>query len=268
MPQQKRADWVRLAQSPAHIERIEAFFGGHGYEPHRHDTYAIGQTLSGVQRFHYRGGLQHSLPGGTMVLHPDEAHDGEAGTEEGFRYRMVYIEPALIQKILGGRPLPFIPGGISSDPRLLRAALPLLKDVSAHFAPLEEEDALYDLAQTLAAVGGQRFRRRAFDYPAAERAREYIHACFAQNITLDTLANVSGRDRWSLSRDFRALFGASPWRYVMMRRLDFCRQRMLAGDNLADIAAHAGFADQSHMTRQFISRFGLSPGRWLKFVRP
>jgi AraC-like DNA-binding protein len=54
----------------------------------------------------------------------------------------------------------------------------------------------------------------------------------------------------------------------MMRRLDFCRQRMLAGDNLADIAAHAGFADQSHMTRQFISRFGLSPGRWLKFVRP
>ena len=94
MSQQKRADWVRLAQSPAHIERIEAFFGGHGYEPHRHDTYAIGQTLSGVQRFHYRGGLQHSLPGGTMVLHPDEVHDGEAGTEEGFRYRMVYIEPA------------------------------------------------------------------------------------------------------------------------------------------------------------------------------
>lgn len=25
MSQQKRADWVRLAQSPAHIERIEAF---------------------------------------------------------------------------------------------------------------------------------------------------------------------------------------------------------------------------------------------------
>ncbi|CAM3564943.1 hypothetical protein SB6411_04205 [Klebsiella spallanzanii] len=135
MSQQKRGDWVRLAQSPTQIERIEAFFGGHGYEPHRHDTYAIGQTLSGVQRFHYRGGLQHNLPGGTMVLHPDEVHDGDAGTEEGFRYRMVYIEPSLIQKILGGKPLPFIPGGISSDPRLLRAALPLLKDVNDVFAP-------------------------------------------------------------------------------------------------------------------------------------
>ena len=103
---------------------------------------------------------------------------------------------------------------------MLRAALPLLKDVNAVFAPLEEEDALYDLAQTLppsaasASTPGLRLSRRG-------KAREYIHACFAQNITLDTLANVSGRDRWSLSRDFRALFGASPWRYVMMRRLDF-----------------------------------------------
>ncbi|MCV5290070.1 AraC family ligand binding domain-containing protein, partial [Escherichia coli] len=81
---------------------------------------------------------------------PDEIHDGEAGTEAGFHYRMVYIEPALIQMILGGRPLPFIPGGLSADPRLRRAALPLLKAVTDTFEPLEEEDALYDLAQTLA----------------------------------------------------------------------------------------------------------------------
>lgn len=267
MSQQQSADWVRLAQSPSRTERIEAFFGGHGYEPHRHDTYAIGQTIAGVQSFHYRGGLQHSLPGGTMVLHPDEIHDGEAGTEAGFHYRMVYIEPALLQKILGGRPLPFIPGGLSADPRLGRAVQPLLKAVTDTFEPLEEEDALYDLAQTLAVVGGQRSRRQAFDYQAAERAREYIHACFMQDMTLDTLSQVSGRDRWSLSRDFRTLYGTSPWRYVMMRRLDFCRQRMRAGERLVDIAADAGFADQSHMTRQFISRFGLSPGRWLRAIR-
>lgn len=88
-----------------------------------------------------------------------------------------------------------------------------------------------------------------------------------QDMTLDTLSQVSGRDRWSLSRDFRTLYGTSPWRYVMMRRLDFCRHRMRAGERLVDIAADAGFADQSHMTRQFISRFGLSPGRWLRAIR-
>ncbi|EKK3976579.1 AraC family transcriptional regulator [Cronobacter sakazakii] len=268
MPGEKEnKDWVKLAQTPGKIERIEAYFSGHGYEPHRHDTYAIGRTLFGVQRFHYRDGKKHSLPGGTMVLHPDEIHDGEAGTTEGFQYRMLYIDPALIQKILGGKPLPFIPGGISSDPRLYAATEPLLKAPEESFDALEEEDALYDLARTMASIGGQRFRRCLVDYRSAESAREYIQTAFTQNITLETLSAVSGKDRWSLSRDFRALYGTSPYRYVTMRRLEYCRRKIQAGLTLAEAATEAGFSDQSHMTRQFIKTFGLSPGRWQKFIQ-
>lgn len=267
MPHAKRPqDWVKLADTPARFERLEAFFSGHGYESHRHDTYAIGRTLSGVQRFHYRGSMRHSLPGGTLVLHPDELHDGEAGTADGFQYRMIYIEPALIQRMLGGRPLPFIPGGISADPRLYAATAPLLRAMDEPFDALEEADALYELAHTLATVGGQRYRRQAFDYQAAERAREYIHSAFHRTITLEELAAVSGRDRWSLSRDFRALFGTSPYRYVTQRRLEHCRRLMLAGGSLVDSALAAGFTDQSHMTRQFTRTIGVSPHRWLTIV--
>ena len=53
-------DWIVRAPRSERMERIEAFFSGHGYEPHRHDTYAIGRTLAGVQSFHYRGGQRHS----------------------------------------------------------------------------------------------------------------------------------------------------------------------------------------------------------------
>jgi len=70
-----------------------------------------------VQSFNYRRDYRHSLPGGTIVLHLDEPHDGQAGTDAGFHYRMIYVEPALIQQILGGRPLPFIAGGLSDDLR-------------------------------------------------------------------------------------------------------------------------------------------------------
>ncbi|WP_395038151.1 AraC family transcriptional regulator [Klebsiella aerogenes] len=264
---QKNKDWVKLAHTPGKIERLEAYFSGHGYEPHRHDTYAIGRTLSGVQRFRYRGSKQHSLPGGTMVLHPDEIHDGEAGTLEGFQYRMFYIEPALIQKILGGKPLPFIHSGISSDPRLFAATGPLLKAPEDSIDTLEEEDALYDLAQTLAVVSGQRFRRCLVDYQSVERAREYIQSEFSQNISLDTLSSVCGKDRWSLSRDFRTLFGTSPYRYVTMRRLAYCRHLIQLGLSLAESALAAGFSDQSHMTRQFIKAYGISPGRWQTFIQ-
>lgn len=75
-------DWIRFAPSQAGLERIEAFFEGYAYDPHRHDTYAIGYTMSGVQSFDYRGALCNSTRGKVMVLHPDEVHNGRAGKRE------------------------------------------------------------------------------------------------------------------------------------------------------------------------------------------
>jgi AraC-like DNA-binding protein len=262
-----RNDWFHRAPDVGGLQRFEAFFAGHGYDLHRHDTYAIGHTLAGVQSFQYRGGRRHSLPGKTIVLHPDEAHDGEAGTESGFQYRMMYIEPALIQQMLGGQPLPFIKTGLSNDPRLFAATGALLRSLDCPLDPLEEQDALFDLAQALSTVGGVPTKRSGFDYIAAQRAREYIHSALDRTVTLDELAQHSGRDRWSLSRDFRLLFGTSPYRYLTMRRLAMVRALLIQGQTLVSAALIAGFTDQSHMTRQFSKTYGLSPARWMKMQR-
>lgn len=262
------ADWIDRAPLAGGIERIEAFFHDTAYNLHRHDTYAIGRTLAGVQRFHYRRSVRDSLPGGTMVLHPDEAHDGQAGTDEGFRYRMIYVEPALFQQALGGKPLPFIEGGLSRDPRLLAATEALLQAVDCPLDPLEQEDAIFDLAIALYAVSGARATPRIADYQAAERARQYLHDFLDEAVTLDELAAASGRDKWGLSRDFRALFGTSPHRYLTMRRLDQVRELAAQGLRLVDASAAAGFTDQSHMTRHFTRTWGVSPSRWLKMINP
>lgn len=261
------SDWVRHSQLGAGLERIEAYFGGHGYAPHRHDTYALGLTLSGVQSFAYRRSQRHSLPGGAMVLHPDELHDGHAGTDAGFRYRMVYVEPALIQQVLGGRPLPFVEGGLSADPRLKAALLPLLQGLDEDLEPLARDDAIYDLAWALDAVAGRRNVRRLPDLGAVERARACIHDALVQGVTLDALAQASGLDRWRLCRDFRALYGTSPYRYLTMRRLELVRKLAAGGVELASAAATAGFSDQSHMTRHFVRAYGLPPGAWLRMLR-
>ena len=248
-------DWIVRRAPDDRFERIEAYFGGRGYGLHRHDTYAIGCTLAGVQSFHYRRGLRHSLPGGVLVLHPDEAHDGQAGTDAGFHYRMAYVQPALIQRILGGRPLPFIRDGISSDPRLGAACAALLRNDEGDADPLREDDALYAPAARLP------------DYAAGERARQYIHDTHGMAISLDDLERAAGIDRWRLSRDFRALYGASPYRYALLRRLDLARRLIAAGRPLADAAAEAGFSDQSHMTRRHAQAFGMTPAQWRGTLR-
>ncbi|PXX37803.1 AraC family transcriptional regulator [Undibacterium pigrum] len=263
-------DWIHHAPGSERLERIEAYFAGNAYAMHRHDTYAIGTTLAGVQSFVYRGSTRHSLRGGTIVLHPDEAHDGQAGTGDGFHYRMIYVEPALIQKILGGQALPFIKHGISSDPRLHVATLPLLQAMNQPLDALEEQDALFDLAHAMLACSdiitnssGSTGKALHFDYRAAESAREYMHSALTDNISLEDLAVHSGRDRWSLSRDFRLLFGTSPYRYLTMRRLDLVKSLLMQGHTLVNAALAAGFSDQSHMSKHFVKAFGLTPLRWL-----
>src|ERR1700690_413726 len=89
------------------IERLQARFRGRAFAPHRHDTYAIGVTLAGVQTFRYRGETRHCLPGQCHILHPDELHDGAAGTADGFAYRILYVDPGLVQEAVGGGALPF-----------------------------------------------------------------------------------------------------------------------------------------------------------------
>lgn len=262
------SDWVIRSTQPGAIERIEAWFGSHGYDPHRHDTYSIGRTLAGVQSFHYKGALRHGMPGNTLVLHPDELHDGMAGTETGFSYRMAYIDPALIQAALGGQPLPFVPGGLSSDPRLFHASETFVQGVDHPLERLEEQDAIYDLAMALRAVAGKPRGRKRLDYRSAERAKAFILEHLHLGITLEMLERASGREQWSLSRDFRALYGTSPYRFVTLRRLDNVRRLLLDGFTLVDAALAAGFHDQSHMTRHFTRSYGVPPLRWLERLRP
>ncbi len=258
----------RVECATAEPLRIEAFVAGAGFAPHRHDTYTLAWTLKGVQSFCYRRTQRHSLPGGLVVLHPDELHDGRAGTDEGLLYRSIYVEPALIQDVLGGRSLPFLESGTSTDPRLMRALRPLLEEYQRPLDRLELQDALYELSVALCEVCGNPRRLPRADFGSAETARQYLLEHWDQPLGLDTLERIAQRDRWKLSRDFRALFGTSPYRYLSMRRLEKARELMLEGCSLADVAAACRFSDQSHFTRQFRKAFGITPGQWTACVRP
>src|SRR4051812_43071390 len=90
------SDWMRQTEAIGGVELFSARLQRLAYRRHRHDTYAISLTELGVQAFTYRSATHFSRPGQVVVLHPDEPHDGHAGTEDGFGYRQLYIEPAMI----------------------------------------------------------------------------------------------------------------------------------------------------------------------------
>lgn len=257
---------MRMGSGTEGIERMEAFFRGYAYDPHRHDTYAFGLTLSGVQSFDYRGARRDSLSGHAIVLHPDEVHNGRSGIPEGFSYRMLYVEPRLIRAAMGerGRALPFVSAAVSQDARLVSAVAHALDDLDAPLDGLATEDLLLPLADALLALDPSVARPggRLIDQKAAERARQHLDAHVGTIVDSHELEAVSGLDRFALARQFRAAFGTSPYNYLVMRRLQRARRLLLQGASLADAAFACGFADQSHFTRQFRRAYGVTPGRW------
>jgi AraC-like DNA-binding protein len=262
-------DGIVQAPATSSIERIEARFHGHGFEPHRHDTYAIGVTLAGVQTFHYRGSARASLPGKVIVLHPDELHDGSAGTEDGLRYRMLYLPPERLIEATGTASLPFVRDPVLADDEFRQCLAEALDDLEA-----EPQDLLLD--DLIARLSASLWRHADMHGPANSsglareavlRCRDYLQENCARLVSSQELESVSGLDRYTTARQFRRLLGTSPHRYLLMRRLDRTKTLMAAGNSLADVAADAGFADQAHFTRHFKKTFGMPPGRWMALTK-
>ncbi|SNZ20447.1 AraC-type DNA-binding protein [Cohaesibacter gelatinilyticus] len=265
-----KRDWVEAAPYQPGIHRIEAFFSGDAYAPHRHDTYSIGYTIHGIQSFSYRGARTASTAGRVMVLHPDEVHDGGAGSDEGFHYKMLYIDPSLIRAALGdgASTLPFVKEAILTDPRLFHAIQTAFADMAIELEPTALDEIAVLLADGLLA-NDQSVKRSSgslIDLKAIKRAKDYLEANLERPVTSDELETVSGQDRFSLARQFRKALGTSPYRYQMLRRLDLARAEIQKGNSLVNASIMAGFSDQPHMSRHFKSTFGISPGQWQRLT--
>lgn len=254
----------RAGEGSEGIERIEAYIPSLGFSMHRHDTYAIGITLSGVQAFKYRGAQRYCLPGECHILHPDEAHDGSSASEGGFRYRIAYIDPCLVQRAIGGKPLPFVETPVvkltPAQERLLSAAWDMTDQVDA-LRQVEIVAAVTEVLETLVSPRGRKQDSLCLD--ALLRVHELLASVPASRHALEELERVAGLDRWTLARQFRAAFGTSPTRFRTMRQLDKVRLLLRRGAPLIEAAQEAGFADQCHMSRLFRQAYGLPPGKWV-----
>jgi AraC-like DNA-binding protein len=267
-------DQIRFDEPHAGLQRLAARFGGHAYDLHRHETYGVGLTLRGVQAFHYRGARTASRAGQVMVLHPDEAHDGHAGVADGFAYRMLYVDPGAISAALGDAPPPFVPGAVADDPALAAVLHEAFADFPRTLEPLAVDAIVGRLAEGLVARADSARRvprgapaSRAVALRAVTRVRDFLVAEAPRTIASDELESVSGLDRFALARHFRIAFGTSPHRFQVGRRLVQARTMIAEGTSLSEAAAATGFADQSHLTRHFSARFGLTPGRWVTLSR-
>ena len=106
------------------------------------------------------------------------------------------------------------------------------------------------------------------DVPIPDEVAEAWRVIFASQgrVRVDALAAHLAYSRRHLSERFRAFTGLSPKQAARIARFEAARRLLVAPDRtaLADIAARCGYADQSHLAREWRALAGCSIGTWLR----
>lgn len=253
------------------LELLHATYITHTFSPHIHEGYAIGVIQAGAQKTAYRGDTQ-VMPAGTVcVINPGEVHTGHAADEQGWTYRMLYPNTALLQKIASqivdkAQSLPFFPNLVIQDDALAQQILFLHRTLeNPTISLIERESYLYwILAQLITHHADDRSAplqvKSEIDY--VKKVREYLDYHYDKNISLESLAQTVNLSPFHLLRVFKQNVGLPPHLYLTHRRIITAKKLLLTGQPISDIALQIGFVDQSHFTNRFKRIVGVTPGQY------
>jgi AraC-like DNA-binding protein len=76
------------------------------------------------------------------------------------------------------------------------------------------------------------------------------------------LAAACGVSAGQFSRAFRRTLGTSPHQWLLKQKIAHAKCLLQGKKSISEIAFTCGFADQSHLTRVFLRKVGITPGEW------
>lgn len=246
---------------------FKARFTDHHYDLHTHATYVIALITEGCERIRVGRNCIVAPMGTIAVVNPEEWHDGEQAAEGGWAYRTFYPSVTLFTAIareLGRDSAPIFVRQAIED-RELAGALAMAHEHATAADSLEAETSLLIAFRRLILRHADRGpQREEIRHSGARRRfllyRDLIEDQLAAELDLQRLADTAQVTRYQVIRDFKSTIGLTPSTYIRDRRLRRAFGLIHEGRPLADSAAMAGFADQSHLCRAFRAAHGMTPG--------
>lgn len=240
---------------------------GERLPPHVHERPIVGTMISGSFLTDFARRTSECTPS-TLFTEPAGERHGNSIQRAGAHVLVVQPDPAETERL---RPVSrlweeihsFRHGGIADRARQLGREVRAPDGVSALAA-----EALVLEMLALAT----RFQEGAdrSDRPPAwlGRAHELVHDRFLEKLRLEDVAAAVEVHPSHLARTFRAHFHVPLGTYIRRLRIEWATRQVAESDvPLSAVAARAGFADQSHFTREFRRRMGTTPGRWRELHR-
>lgn len=251
------------------LDCLSATFRTHIFPPHTHESYVIGTVVSGVNVYNLSGSIVRAGPEQLCFVNPGEVHDA-VPRGDGYSYRMIYPKASLLKMIVeqatGRRAAaPYFRSPVIGDPVLAARYLRAHQSLEAGGEGLAADEALTGILLEMIDryAGGLNAAVLAGREPAAvRRAKDYLAAHLEESVDLESLARAAGLSPFHLIRVFTKATGLTPHNWLIDRRVHLACNLLREGVSAAHVAVRCGFTDQSHLTRAFKSRLGVTPGKF------
>jgi AraC-like DNA-binding protein len=255
----------------------------HAFARHWHEQYGVGVIHQGAHKSASGRGMMEAAAGDIITVNPGEVHDGAPVGDSGRSWSMLYFEPSIVLGAFAdmregashGREFP---SPVVNDARAAAMFGRLFETMTGSgdgasgtneksSGMNESSSGMRGEELLLALLAGIARERGATEAPrpapaAIGRAKSRIDDAPAIAFTLADLACECGLSRFQVLRGFVRTTGFTPHAYLTQRRIDLARRLIAGRVPLAEAAATSGFADQSHMTRTFVRKYGVSPGAY------
>ena len=249
------------------------------YAPHFHSAIEVCVPLLGGCEVTVSGKVYHVQAGEVLFVPSDATHALRmaAGSE---RYLIIFEHNAAftMKEFAALRPMMRQPIYLTAECEatpIVRKTLMQLVDAYEAYTPLRNLRCYALLMDVFATLGElylpnvansaemNDIHRRLSGEDAFNRALDYLNKNYAENITLDVLADYAGFSRYTLSRMFSRHTGATFIQYLNARRVDMAAEMLSQSDlPVTQVALRVGFGSIATFNRVFRTQKGCTPSQY------
>lgn len=237
---------------------------------HWHEEYQFCLVHSGKSELNYRGSNLPTPPDSLFVIHPGEVHSNQALENSGCSYRTMYADTELISTVASEfhrkkQELPFFRTAVIFDKDMIGQYLNLHLVFEETSSRLERQTLLMNFIAELIfrfAENKPSSNRFGKERKAVKRVYDYLTEHYAENISLEELAQIANLSPFHFNRVFSELVGMPPHSFQTNLRILHAKNLLRKGFSISRVAAETGFADQSHLNRHFKKLVVVTPGQF------
>ncbi len=242
------------------------------WSPNNYFAYVLG----GKKKWKVPGVEFLAQPGDALFVRKG-AHEVHQYFREDFVVLFLFVPDQFIRQVVEKYALP-IPEKPSAEQTVTEQLMPLAMDKSLHayfqsmltyfgqakppppsLLQLKFEELLIHLMEhssntAIARYFGSLCRQN------GSSIRAVMEANFYSPLSLEEFARLCARSLSSFKREFKVLYGTTPGRWLLEKRLAYGRFLLETTDKMVyEVAYEAGFKNRSHFTQAFKEKFGASP---------